>query len=1080
MNRLTFWKQKIVQAFHDPPAKPYAWYPGTGGHWGVSKELYGEFTGKEFKRYHGMPDWAAAGADRPLLAVPKGKKGPVQVHWPSHPIVTHPLAQGYVFDVQHQDESEPEARAELRKELLEDELEVAQDLGKLLDDWQDEKQLQHAFIRHWRLFREALASNRKGAKTGDPVWELMPADSRSPDHSIWDHLRVTTALAFLTSEKPSEAQTPWLFKFTVGPVQRFIQESRTSRDLWVSSFLFSDLVFYAMKPFIDHYGPDCIVYPDLRGNPRADCWLAEEVNEALPEDLRNPGTFAAVLPNTFTALIHRGGADYLVPIEDLAQEARESVLRRWKDHAETVRHWLKGIVSSRRWEAIWERQHKNVIHTYWSAVAWEKPEKIELKESLRGRALPAQRPGFREPEPEDREKAGKDREAISERRERLAPWVNREVWSRYEWAREVYAYTNLNMHQMERGFDYALTHHQLGVRHTLRKATSPDTLGMEEPGEKCSLCGRRQALVADPGDSAAAIDISRRSARNFWAFHKDLDPERTGAERLCAVCTMKRFLVAAGSDPENNKLKGINPLWAGISTTYEEVKDSDGKIRLPFPSTAMIACQEYLKNIVEDSKMAAFLRDVADKAQRAGLPRTNFPRSLPKLAAFDPAASQTAGDFLEFDVQNTLFPETVDGLTHGLNNQNSNGQKKEALQALRKSVLELRNQAKKCGHGDPKTHFAVIRMDGDHMGRLLLGDEEMMDARWTDVLHPEAVKKIYKSDYMGNTGWIDLLEAKRLMGPSLHAFISRALAEFSHRFVPWVVEQEFSGRLIYSGGDDVLCLAPAEEALSITSRLQQLFSSPWIIDTDYQEDPWLWRRKGLQEKHDPERARQRLVIPLRPPDDQPIRLPIRDPALLEPYVVGQQRDSFHGEINGRLFPMLGPGCSLSAGIAYGHFKTPMSRMLIQAGHLLNDLAKEKCNRKAVALGHFSRNGVKTEFAMKWINLDTQREAVQDLETVIEAFRKKTLPAGLPYKLRLRAEAASSAFRGSDATLTKNEHDRLLRGLFDRALEVMEQLVKEAAFSLWNEGIKLFPKDPARSVEGLLLARTLAGLNGGES
>ncbi|MEZ5584379.1 MAG: hypothetical protein R3F37_17935 [Candidatus Competibacteraceae bacterium] len=73
----------------------------------------------------------------------------------------------------------------------------------------------------------------------------------------------------------------------------------------------------------------------------------------------------------------------------------------------------------------------------------------------------------------------KDRTHIRARQNRLAPWIPNDVWARYEWAREVYAFTNLDYHQMERGFDYALTHHQLSTRHALRKQTAADPLPQE-------------------------------------------------------------------------------------------------------------------------------------------------------------------------------------------------------------------------------------------------------------------------------------------------------------------------------------------------------------------------------------------------------------------------------------------------------------------------------------------------------------------------------------------------------------------------------------------------------------------------
>jgi CRISPR-associated protein Cmr2 len=42
------------------------------------------------------------------------------------------------------------------------------------------------------------------------------------------------------------------------------------------------------------------------------------------------------------------------------------------------------------------------------------------------------------------------------------------------------------------------------------------------------------------------------------------------------------------------------------------------------------------------------------------------------------------------------------------------------------------------------------------------------------------------------------------MGPSTHAALSRALLDFSNQLVPYLTEQRYAGRVVYSGGDDVL------------------------------------------------------------------------------------------------------------------------------------------------------------------------------------------------------------------------------------------------------------------------------------
>ena len=55
---------------------------------------------------------------------------------------------------------------------------------------------------------------------------------------------MTSALAFLGVR--DRARHSWLLSVSVAPVQAFIRESRTCRDLWMSSFLISELAFAAM------------------------------------------------------------------------------------------------------------------------------------------------------------------------------------------------------------------------------------------------------------------------------------------------------------------------------------------------------------------------------------------------------------------------------------------------------------------------------------------------------------------------------------------------------------------------------------------------------------------------------------------------------------------------------------------------------------------------------------------------------------------------------------------------------------------------------------------------------------------
>ncbi len=1092
MDSLLFWKYKLIQFFHDPPGKPYSSWPGSGGHLQVAKELFEAYTKEPLKYYSLRSDWAAAGADRPVVTPKRGKGiSPLQVAWYNDPVITHPLSAGFRLDLRPKDiKGEPVADAKVKADVLDDQMSGLEEIAKGFGDWNNEEDLEKGFYRLWRLYREKLIFRKISLKdqkiTADHLWAEMPADTRCPDHSIWDHLRITTALCFMGKkryDKPEDDDSPWLFRFSIGPVQQFIQQSRTSRDLWLGSFLLADLAWHAMLPLVRQYGPDSIIYPDLRGNPRVDVWLAYTYNDALPSYLENPGTFAAMLPGTFVAVLPRGKKDkgHLRPIEEMAKAAQRGFKERWQELADSVRDWLEGVANQENtsWQDTWNRQHETPpLYAIWTAIPWmraEMPvdpasgkERPPDPKAMRGRALPAQEPGFRRPMPG----LEPDIRAFKERAGRLAPWMPLETWARYELAREVFIRTNPRFTTMERGFDYAPTHHQLVVRHGLRKQNAPDPISKDsEPGEKCTLCGLRTALGGETDRDNVYLDSARQAARRFWS-NKELDPEESGAERLCAICAMKRFLVKAGQDAKEKEISDINKIWAGPFARFDEVADKDNEVRVPFPSTSTIAAQKTLELLASNKDFSKELKDVVRAHENAGLPRTSFPRSLPRLAAVFRKAGPTEKEFLMREAQDLLFPNAVRAMADSWRGKDN--EKADRLERLYKKARKLRKALIDNKKGQPNTRIAIICLDGDNMGRLITGEADTIEAAWKDVLHPDAVEKIRKNKYLLQAGWLDLLEHKRLVGPSLHAFINRALANFSHRIVPWVVEQEFSGRLIYSGGDDVLCIVPADEAMDMSARLMQLFSAAWVIDTDYKADAWEWRRPDWPGDYDQEKARTRFQIPLKPEKqghDPAIRLPA-DPEKLEPHVAGQDDGYRPSEgADGVLLPMLGMGCSLSAGIAYGHFKTPMGTLLAQARHLLDHVAKEQGGRACIGIGHFSRNGPKTEFAMPWNHGRERFGGVEGLNKVIKGFRDNRLPKRLPYKLR-----ETIPFIKAAGQIENGQRQRLLTGFFENALG--KKIIEEphrSAFALWKQGIDLNPGNPERAADGLLICRYLAGM-----
>jgi CRISPR-associated protein Cmr2 len=1072
MSDETYWQRKLVQLLHDPPGKAadLRWHEKR------AREMLEAALGKEtadrlWEERAKVPDRAAAGADRAVL------RGWVQFTARGQGIITHPLAEGgshlqprRLADNEIVDLSVAEVRREDREAQLE-----------AIRAWGREVDAETQFLRIWRGLEERLVDeDGNEVEQGDALWSLLPADTRQPDHTIWDHTRITAAFSCLEDE-----HDPWLLALSLTPVQTFIAEARTSRDLWVGSMLVADLAFEAMKVVIDRFGPDHILSTDLRGNPLADRWLynrdPDDEKKLLPPKRPEPRTYAALVPHRFVAIVP-GTCD----ASTLAADCVEAVRRRWKKHADSVLAWLRhhlGDFSPEPWERIWERQlgpDRMPLRVRWTATRWRSLEHGAAEVG----ALPGQVRSAIE--------TARAQHPIGPRPAHFTPWVSPTLWGNIEHARRVFEGTARNiLRSSGRGFDYGLALARLQAMHELQKQT-PQYPPFEEPGEKCTLCQAREALRAPRNaerDARDDVDGQRRQARNFWATEA-LDPNETGAERLCGVCALKRFVVQA-----DDQYNGFNATWAGPRPPLTK------EARVPFPSTSMIAAQDYLAQVATHGS-APLLAEIVEAHKGCKLTRTAWPESLYSLTRVSRTLerspeAQTAREFLQIDPQETIFPQA---LAAQLRIRDSRGRDAgagksrserlvRAVAALRKDTAQrfAKDERTDVDRSQPGRRIAVIAIDGDAIGRILRGDPEVIGAKWADVLHPRIVAELRNSDRARAAGWGDLLRRPRLVGPSLHAVVSRALSEFAHRIVPWVVEREFGGRLVYAGGDDALALAPAEDALHIVARLQQLYSAAWLVDTNRRADAWNWRDRIDHPTVSQQEARKRFRALATGSGDGPTPVPV-PPERLRPHVFDQVRGTGAppaGPVSGPVIPMMG-GHSLSAAVTIAHFKHPLGALVRRTRELLENEAKGRAGRAALAVSHYSRGGSKSVFAIRWADgseRGTDLSGYQALARVLSGFRAKHLPGNLPYKLREVAPIVATALRaatdaGRDSDAGKRHCEAALQlatGFVAEALGKPDlDALGQSVVDLWWAGFMQVDGDAAeRSVDGLLFGRALA-------
>ena len=126
------------------------------------------------------------------------------------------------------------------------------------------------------------------------------------------------------------------------------------------------------------------------------------------------------------------------------------------------------------------------------------------------------------------------------------------------------------------------------------------------------------------------------------------------------------------------------------------------------------------------------------------------------------------------------------------------------------------------GH-KPETYYALIQMDGDHMGAWMAGNEDEYRLSFANTWHPQ-VRASVKEKFGGELDIMKYLTSLRPASPARHAAISSVLNDFSTHVARHIVEEVFKGKLIYSGGDDVLAMVSVDDLLPAMLLLRAAYS----------------------------------------------------------------------------------------------------------------------------------------------------------------------------------------------------------------------------------------------------------------
>ena len=727
--------------------------------------------------------WASA-ADRPQfpleeITVPTREGGQKRVfgyvkwsrvNWARHPVLRHPLGDD-----------------KLDLGLLEGGLRnVTPDAVKQRSIAQFERLLHRGEDGSVDQRRTALALWRFGPELGDEdtadearlgaLWSLLPADTRIPDHTIWDHLDMVSAFTGAFAADPDGEVA--LLSVSIGPVQPFIEAARTTSDLWAGSHLLARIVWETIRPVVDALGPDAVLFPRLRGVPQVDLWLRDrcDLRESLFEDCdwQRSGTdanplFSAALPNRFVALVPASQVTMLA-------EAAEKAARDWVQGLgqRVVTRLLEEIGRSQDPELPCREQAREQLAGFpevqWSAVPFSLigAERTRERRALDTTLLAAaMRPFFGTDQSEAPGFLGSEAWRV------LQPGIEWQDGTRFFAPNPGTLYPAL----------HDLVERALAATKTLRPFAP-----LAQEGWRCSLTGESEWLTTDRAQLATRSsrqDTTEMGAETLWTLIAERRPAwaRTG-ERLGALAATKR-------------------LWPTLFA--EEVAEALGQSEIDrfVVSTHTMALASSLQAWQQQG--CEVVEGWDEQIAEAQVPRVALPSRLVRhLAGTGDSGRRRQRRMSELAGLLERADESDD----------------ETL--ARRWRTSARRSLEKAGLPAPETYYALLLFDGDRMGEWLAADSRFA-ATYIDSFHP-IVSEGFGKRARENPRLRDYANTRRALSPGRHLAISGALQDFSMHVARHVIETEYGGRLLYAGGDDVMAMLPADELLGAAHRLRNAYS----------------------------------------------------------------------------------------------------------------------------------------------------------------------------------------------------------------------------------------------------------------
>ncbi|MEY3556944.1 MAG: hypothetical protein RLZZ580_3001, partial [Cyanobacteriota bacterium] len=353
------------------------------------------------------------------------------------------------------------------------------------------------------------------------------------------------------------------------------------------------------------------------------------------------------------------------------------------------------------------------------------------------------------------------------------------------------------------------------------------------PGERSTLSGQFSAVHPQlhyHGQFKNGGGLSARSMRLFWRLMAEVYPGLfNGSEKLNAIELTKRMAWRYGGVAES----------LGINLGQEDDTNYDNLIR--FPNLSSIAAARFA---YEDFKKGG------QKTRNYwNCLNTLINQQLPNKA--DTFASRTHGRPYQIPkVDRQINPENRNGKNFNgvmfsskwlADDMNCSAQETATL----RSLVEEAHKKAKFGEGSPADWWVIVLGDGDGMGKYVSGSKLK---KYKEYLITDAITENVKN----HQDYPDLLATQKRMGPATHVGLNRALLDFSNRLVPYLTEERYCGKVVYSGGDDVMAVLPLADLLGYLRSLRAAWCADPDPEREFSTEGGYWTPKqslqGLQKR----------------------------------------------------------------------------------------------------------------------------------------------------------------------------------------------------------------------------------------